>query len=388
MTQIARMGPTNATLFRRMNMRTKLLLIATTAGLSLPNFGFAQDVNTSTASTINIPKNNAVFNSTKLTIPKIETSTTLQMNPKTNSTETTLKLPRDINGLKGGGIIDGGGGDELGMMVQADAVAAVSRLGKVVDAETFAKLKNVLNETKFVVVNDELVVTDASGKKQFSAAQNFPSTHTIYVQRQRVNQMKDVVSRQRLMGHEILSLAGLESTGDYHLSSKISPSATAETSNSKGTILYNEFYNSDPKGYTADSAADICQAKKDEFADQYYYVYCSYWRKPIKEGFSCNTDNSHSCGDDIEYVYGLRVYGLGKDSELVWKTVFSSKAFGPDKNLNDEYDNNEDAQSACVMNMIQNSEAKWTKPRCLVKQDGAQFYYEIQTQNPLAHGQK
>lgn len=402
MPRLAKMGPTTAIHSRRMKMRHKLLLIATTAGLSLPNFGFGQSLDTTTTLKLKATENSKVFSKAGGTAP--EKTPAQALKTLSTTTTSTLKIQRDLNGMKGGGVIDGGGGDEVGMAVQADAVTAVKKLEKVVDQKTLSKLQAALNGTKYFVVDDELVVTDAAGNQQFSAAKNFPSTGTIYVQRRRYSGIKEENKRQYLMGHELLSLVGVEKTGDYHISSRLlamSSSTPAPTSDSKGDILYNEFYNADPKGYLGNSAADICQEKKDEFADQYYFVYCSYWRKPIKEGYSCESSGwgeadrwghswgySHGCGDEVSYVYGLRVYGLGKNSELTWKTVFSSKAFGPENSFSDEYDNEEDAQSACMMNMIQNGEKTWTKPRCVVKQDGSQFYYEVQTRSPLVHSQK
>lgn len=111
-----------------------------------------------------------------------------------------------------------GGGDEIALEFFMSAQKAIEDVG-VLDAEMAAVFKRLrvtdsLSAMSVVVVTYPLfVATDE--ERQESIAVNEPSASRVLVNRARWRDLSDERIRRAIALHEVLSLAGLESTGDY-----------------------------------------------------------------------------------------------------------------------------------------------------------------------------
>jgi hypothetical protein len=260
-----------------------------------------------------------------------------------------------------------GGGDPVGLDFQAEAAKAVTKITQQeLGAVSYSELIQKLESAKYIVVDQALNLVLANAI-QNSAAENEPSTSTIYINRARWQAITDEASRQSLAAHELLSLIGVESSGDYHVSKNLKIDASQNV-----TLLYSEYFDPNSSvGLTDETAVTQCSNEKSLFEEKYYFVYCTYLEK-----------NAFNADGTPTATYGLNVYGVGESGSLSWHTVFSSKSFGSAGQFSDEFANSDDAQEACNLEIAAGNPA-WTQPRCVIEADGTQFYYEIQTQNPL-----
>lgn len=114
------------------------------------------------------------------------------------------------------------GGDPVAIEFQNSAEVAIQEI--VSDAQDFPQIKGVdfdkiLSETKVMVSDDPLYVENA-GVKQESTAVNSIDLHTIIVNRARWNAIQAAEIKNALALHEVLSLGGIEDTGDYTVSAR------------------------------------------------------------------------------------------------------------------------------------------------------------------------
>lgn len=275
------------------------------------------------------------------------------------------------------------GGDEVGLSFQATAAQAIVGLNS--DALTASKLielKQMLEKAKYVVVDEALFVSYGGDLNtvQQSSAVNEPSTQTIYINRSRWTALTDPFLRQEIALYELLSLIGVEGTGDYHVSSALS------TDRSKPQIpgaaqLYARYFDDTLEGLTSQSAVQGCSTQKAIFESQYAIVYCSYLEKriPRTEQIGWRTATYY------DLAYGFKVWGIGKrGTGSQWTTVFSSKDFAaayPGLASSLEYANESDAREACSLNLADSlaSQPLWNGAQCVVASDPEtnQYFYEI-----------
>lgn len=270
-----------------------------------------------------------------------------------------------------------GGGDEVGLNFQATAAAAIAALdaNRLSPAE-LESLKIMLDHARYVVV-DEALFASIGGAPDFSqesVALNDRGTETIYINRPRWLKIDDFLVRQQIALHELLSLLGIEDTGNYKISSTLN--------NLEATRLYDRFYDDSAQGLSEESVERACTLQKARFQNQYVIVYCSFMKKEIPQ----QSDDSTGHHPKITYktAYGLAVWGLGKrDGATGWITVFSSRNF-----LNGdfgalEYPAENAARDACMLHLAQTitSEPFWIGARCFTISDGSRHYYEIRTLN-------
>jgi len=116
-----------------------------------------------------------------------------------------------------------GGGDEVGLEFQRalqDVIAEVQ--------STMPNLYQKLEENNFskIVANTKVVVADEGLGVEYlayiqdSVAANIPETATVLVNRQRWIAIQEYKVKKAIAFHEVLSLAKLEETGSYVISSK------------------------------------------------------------------------------------------------------------------------------------------------------------------------
>lgn len=77
--------------------------------------------------------------------------------------------------------------------------------------------EKLLAEVKVLTTKSSLF-SELDGEVQNSTAINFPNTKTILVNEKRWRAIRETAVREALALHEILSLLGVEKTGDYHIS--------------------------------------------------------------------------------------------------------------------------------------------------------------------------
>ena len=114
-----------------------------------------------------------------------------------------------------------GGGDEIGI----EFLTLFSQALKNIQDGDNAELKKLLKKNfgpkvaKIqVVVVDEPLPVGVNGAIQESTAVNYPMLNLIKVHRARWNKVPSLHAKESLVLHEILSLLGLEATGDYRFS--------------------------------------------------------------------------------------------------------------------------------------------------------------------------
>jgi hypothetical protein len=121
----------------------------------------------------------------------------------------------------GGG--DAGGGDDIGLDFQSSARASLEKV-KQGDREVFKNLDTdhltqILNRTQFFVVDDALDVSIVD-LIQSSVAVNIPEAEMVFINRTKWTHIKNESLKEGIALHELLSLARLEQTGYYPISSQ------------------------------------------------------------------------------------------------------------------------------------------------------------------------
>jgi hypothetical protein len=121
----------------------------------------------------------------------------------------------------GGG--DAGGGDDVGLDFQSSARSALDKV-KRGEGEVFKNLDTdyltqILNRTQFFVVDDALDVSIVD-LIQTSVAVNIPEAEMVFINRTKWTHIKNESLKEGIALHELLSLARLEQTGYYPISSQ------------------------------------------------------------------------------------------------------------------------------------------------------------------------
>lgn len=263
----------------------------------------------------------------------------------------------------GGSASTRGGGDEVGLEFQRAAAKAVASLRVGVGGVDRARLEALLESARYVVPR-KLDAISFRGAGQEGVAVNDRATGTIYIHRARWKALPEA-SRERIALHELLSLMGLEGTGDYHISATVE---TVAGHRPDPVLLLEREYHAGSQGLDWESAVRACGNAKGRYAGRYFFVYCSYLEKRVQAWPSY---------PEHDFRYGLRVHGLGeRRADAPWITVFQGPSFATES----------EAREACIMTIAESSalEPMWRDPRCEVIGSGGRYAYEIQTQNPLA----
>lgn len=295
----------------------------------------------------------------------------------------SLKLDAigEIRMQKTGGVIDGGGGNPTGLSFRHEAAKGLAILQSHLPEASIKVLTQALERATIIVTEDPLATPDGQGGVQVAAAVNQPQAGVIYVHHESWQRLSSAEKRA-LATHEVASLVGLEGTGDYLMSSMVLDATMVQPIlDPKEVTLFEAYYDRSTQGFSPHSARQRCNLTKERFKRTYELVYCSYLQKSERVWNQYDRRYEEVPLD----LYGLKVAGLGEKSTLIWKTVFSSKGYGPGNALVDLYPTKEDAHSAC-MSLLRDMlpyEPLWTKPRCNIQPDANHFYFEIQTQNPL-----
>jgi hypothetical protein len=113
---------------------------------------------------------------------------------------------------------DGGGGDEVGLDFEASLHSAVEII-QVSGRTEFAPLSR-LDWTKMeknlkVLAVDKKLYATVDGVKQESVALNYPAAQMVEINRKRWKALHDPRIKEGISLHEALSVAGLESSGEY-----------------------------------------------------------------------------------------------------------------------------------------------------------------------------
>lgn len=113
-----------------------------------------------------------------------------------------------------------GGGDFAGLEATTSAQAALFEISQnpaLAERAHLSELAELLKRVKVVSTTNDLKIS-FRGITQFSTAANDPATATIQVNVALWNSLTDPRPRKALMVHELESLLGYESTGDYSIS--------------------------------------------------------------------------------------------------------------------------------------------------------------------------
>ncbi|MFL5814716.1 MAG: hypothetical protein ACJ763_14170 [Bdellovibrionia bacterium] len=279
---------------------------------------------------------------------------------------TSAALLMSLSALAGPG--SSGGGDEVGLDFQASAAQGVASLPvSALRSEDWQKLREMLDQAKYVVVDTSLPVDIGLGESQDSAATNDPSQRTVTIQRQRWLKLKSSFVKSRLALHEVLSLARIEKTGDYHVSATLKAEVDSKAL-PEASLLYSRYYDQGLTGLSEESALDQCSYQKSVYAEDYKLVYCSYIEKRIPRGYH-----------RFESAYGLAVFGIAKPAQTQWQTVFSSLKFLDGQFGSLVYPDADQAMEACSLKLAESAlrQPSWFGARCFIEKDSSGYFYEI-----------
>lgn len=141
--------------------------------------------------------------------------------PEALSASQTEALRELIRQARREGGNSGGGGNDVGVEFQRaflNAVQEIRRRAPEVHAKLLeARVEKFANEALVIVVDDRLEV-QISGFIQNSVAYNNPEFGVILVHREEWQKIKSQRQREAIALHEVLSLAGIESSGRYPIS--------------------------------------------------------------------------------------------------------------------------------------------------------------------------
>lgn len=112
-----------------------------------------------------------------------------------------------------------GGGDEVGIEFQQVMATALKEAGNMGLPVDMPQLEQIAAQAKVLVVDTPLFV-ESAGLRQDSIAVNDRSDQTIQINRSRWKMIQSRSMKEGIALHELLSLAGLESTGQYPFTSR------------------------------------------------------------------------------------------------------------------------------------------------------------------------
>lgn len=149
------------------------------------------------------------------------------------------------------GRADGGGGDgEIPFSFQENAKQALDNTKRIAELNSLPskRLFNLLASVK-ILVSDDILYVERNGIKQESTAVNYPKENTIIISKPLWSAIKSNIKKEALALHELLSLLGLESTGDYRYSQiyydKLKPTVNVQYKDLMKPRVLNEL--EDPK---------------------------------------------------------------------------------------------------------------------------------------------
>lgn len=137
----------------------------------------------------------------------------------------------------------GGGGNEAGLAAASSLRQAIADL-KALSPEHFPTVNlgelEAMGQKAIIVIVDEPLVVNGPGYTQISTATNILGEQTplIKVNSARWNKIGDAIEKKSLMAHELLSLLGLEATGNYRISAEYE---RILRSRPDGSNSYNEY---------------------------------------------------------------------------------------------------------------------------------------------------
>jgi hypothetical protein len=130
----------------------------------------------------------------------------------------TLQLLSSFAWSSGSSSGSRGGGDEVAIAFQKSAADGLKHLAAIFPDVDFSGAESLIPKITYITVTGDLPVK-AGPAVQDSTAVNVPEKKTVYISRLRWKQINDENLRRAIATHEVLSVAGMEKTGDYHLSS-------------------------------------------------------------------------------------------------------------------------------------------------------------------------
>lgn len=121
-----------------------------------------------------------------------------------------------------GGKVIGNGGDDIALEFYKIGLSAIAEIKDSI--ELYPELKDVnlvevINSTE-ILVSENPIYSLKKGVSQFSTAINYNDPNTIVVYGPRWSRTNNVHIRKALALHEVLSLAGIENTGNYTISKR------------------------------------------------------------------------------------------------------------------------------------------------------------------------
>ncbi len=133
---------------------------------------------------------------------------------------------KDLESLSFGGATSGGGSDvgvEVKLTIE-QIVGLISSSGSELYGQHSQRIIELAEEVKIYVVDQELEVQSSEGKIQKSSAFSYSDSDSdgalIFINRQDWISNLDILSQERLIHHELMVLAGLEKTAEYHLTAE------------------------------------------------------------------------------------------------------------------------------------------------------------------------
>jgi len=247
------------------------------------------------------------------------------------------------------------------------------------------------------------------------SAANYPDEVSIDVDNEAWDKSPDKFSRLNLVLHEMLWISKVVDKAyvvSTPLFARMKPLILKRSDQPSKTpvLLYSKDMDQTQSGMDFGTAKALCDQTKEEFKDQYYFVYCTYYQRDLShiEMEAVNDETSYYLrkhGIEEEYhqdhwhsvpvtvtdeFYGLRVFGLGELDTLEWKVIASSLKLAHGL-VSDTFDSHIEAALECHDRLASEdlSSVQFIGARCRVLQeDSGSYYYQIVTQNPLANEKK
>lgn len=237
----------------------------------------------------------------------------------------------------------GGGGDEDGLDFQRTALQALkgleTNLPEVYETLRPLELENYIDAMSVLVIEEEIDV-EAQEFFQNSIAVNFPDSLTIILSRPRWKSVQDQGLREGIALHEILSLARIESTGNYTISAKYASTLGTTMTSLKNlddsTSLYFSLYEEMKLNF--DQSVSSISLKDLQEASHYRKSACTWIVKPDHQAHPgapvLGSAKLKQSAVKVSMFIGVSPDGLFMDLETV-KTpsgnfVFKTRDIAPD----------------------------------------------------------
>lgn len=195
-----------------------------------------------------------------------------------------------------------------------------------------------------------------------------------------------LIRRYEMVMHELYPLTGTLDTGYHKAIAQIRQlqklgllGVKAPSRKVTPVLLYTAYDSNAREGLSLGYAEQICARHKEVFGDEYFAVYCHYIEKSW---------NEYRHSETKVREYGVKIYGLGKVTQLPWQVLMTSTTFGEGLGAR-AFATRSLARDACraLVYKLDDGSGRFYRAVCRTSLDTetGKYHYEIVTQNPLAN---